>query len=189
MGATRRRSCGGRPGRLAAQLIVSAALAVAAAACAESGAVGRYARDACRLAPDSTVLFNGIRDYLMGSNPTPQRFLYVPGTDSSPPDPGILALQDKGPTYMYPPSGDQQGIVKTKLTSIGDYASLLVAYHGFKRIDPQHATITLSGTYISGKLDGKTVPVQDYPLSCDSSGWHGPRVAKVREVRDTGGHK
>ena len=172
MGATRRRSRGGRPGRLAAQLI---GIAVLTAACAESGAVGRYNRDACRLAPDSAVVFNGIRDYLMSAEPTPQRFLYVAGTDSAPPDAGILALQDKGPTYMYPPSGDQQQVVKTKLTSIGDYASLLVAYHGFQRKDPQHATIRLSGTYISGKADGKTIPVQDYPLACDSAGWHGPK--------------
>ena len=186
MGATRRGSRGGRPGRLAAQLI---GFSVLTAACAESGAVARYARDACRLAPDSVVVFHGVRDYITSAaDPTPQRFLYVPGTDSTPPDPGILALQDKGPTYMYPASGDQQAIVKTKLTSIGDYASLLVAYHGFKRTDAQHATIRLSGTYISGKADGHTVPVQDYPLACDSSGWHGPR-ATVREVKDTGGRK
>jgi hypothetical protein len=172
VGATRRRSRGGRPGRLAAQLI---GVAVLTAACAESGAVGRYNRDACRLANDSTVVFNGVRDYLMDASPTPQRFLYVPGTDSSPPDAGILALQDKGPTYMYPASGDQQAIVKTKLTSIGDYASLLVAYHGFQRKDPQHGTIRLSGTYISGKADGKTIPVRDFPLECDSAGWHGPK--------------
>jgi len=162
---------------------------VLATACAEKGAVARYARDACRLAPDSAVLFNGIRDYIIDQDPTPQRFLYVPGTDSTPPDPGLLALQDKGPTYMYPPSGPQQAIVKTKLTSIGDYASLLVAYHGLKRQDAQHATIGLSATYISGKADGKTVPVQEYPVHCDSSGWHGPSIAKVRLIRDSGGRK
>jgi hypothetical protein len=174
VGATRRGSRGGRPGRLAAQLIC---VAVLTAACAESGAVARYARDACRLAPDSAVVFRGFRDYVTSAaDPTPQRFLYVPGTDTTPPDAGILALQDKGPTYMYPPSGPQQVIVKTKLTSIGDFASLLVAYHGFKRTDAEHATLRLSGTYISGKADGHTVPVTDYPLACDSSGWHGPRA-------------
>jgi hypothetical protein len=174
MGATRRGSRGGRPGRLAAQLI---GVAVLTAACAESGAVARYARDACRLAPDSAVVFRGFRDFVTSAaDPTPQRFLYVPGTDTTPPDAGILALQDKGPTYMYPPSGPQQAIVKTKLTSIGDFASLLVAYHGFKRTDAEHATLRLSGTYISGKADGHTVPVTDYPLACDSSGWHGPRA-------------
>jgi hypothetical protein len=160
MGATRRGSRGGRPGRLAAQLI---GVAVLTAACAESGAVARYARDACRLAPDSAVVFKGVRDY-------------ITGTDTTPPDAAILALQDKGPTYMYAASGPQQAIVKTKLTSVGDFASLLVAYHGFKRTDAEHATIRLSGTYISGKADGHTVPPTDYPLACDSSGWHGPRA-------------
>jgi hypothetical protein len=172
MGATRRRSYGGRPGWLAAKLIGIAALV---AACAEKGAVARYARDACRLAPDSTVLFNGVRDYVIDASPTPQRFLYVVGTDSTPPEPGVLALQDKGPTYMYPPSGDQQAVVRTKLTSIGDYASLLVAYHGFKRVDATHATIRLSGVYVTGKSDGQTIPVADFPMECDSSGWHGPK--------------
>lgn len=133
-------------------------------------------------------MFNGVRDFIMSQDPTPQRFLYIPGTDSAPPDAGLLALQDKGPTYMYATSGDQQAVVKTKLTSIGDYASLLVAYHGMQRKDAQHATIRLSGTYIAGKADGKTVPVQEYPLQCDSSGWHGPK-ASVKLVRDTGGSK
>jgi hypothetical protein len=161
--------------------LLASAAAVALAACAEKGAIANYQRDACRLAPDSTVLFNGIRDFVMSADPTPQRFLYVPGTDSAPPEPGVLALQDKGPTYMYPPSGDQQAIVKTKLLSIGDYATLLVAYHGFKRVDPMHATIRLSGVYVTGKQDGKTIPVSDVAITCDSAGWHGPK-------KSSGGH-
>ncbi len=172
MVAERRRSHGGRPGWVAAKLTCIAALSVA---CAEQGAVARYARDACRLAPDSTVLFNGVKDFITDAeNPTPQRFLYVPGTDSTPPDPGVLALQDKGPTYMYPPSGDQQSVVRTKLSSIGDFASLLVAYHGFKRTDATHAVIRLIGVYITGKSDGKTIPLTDFQMHCDSAGWHGP---------------
>jgi hypothetical protein len=171
MVSERRRSHGGRPGRVAAKLTCIAALS---AACAEKGAVARYARDACRLAPDSTVLFNGIKDFITDASPTPQRFLYIPGTDSTPPDPGVLALQDKGPTYMYPASGDQQAVVRTKLSSIGDFASLLVAYHGFKRTDETHAVIRLSGVYVTGKSDGKTIPVTDFQMHCDSAGWHGP---------------
>jgi hypothetical protein len=160
-----------------------AAAAIVIAACSHQSAVEHYVRDACRLSPDSAVLFNGIRDYITGVDPMPQRFLYVPGTDSTPPDPGILALQDKGPTYMYPASGDQQKTVKTKLTSIGDFATLLVAYHGFQRTDPTHAVIKLSGTYVSGKADGQTLPLAPFQVTCDSSGWHGPR-ASVHLVKD-----
>jgi hypothetical protein len=174
MGAAGRRPHGGRPGWLAAQLTCVAALTVA---CAESGAVGRYNRDACRLAPDSAVVFRGVRDFIADAQPFPQRFLYIAGTDSTPPDAGILALQDKGPTYMYPASGDQQAVVRTKLSSIGDFASLLVAYHGFKRTDATHAVIRLSGVYVTGKSDGKTIPVTDFAMACDSAGWHGPRPA------------
>jgi hypothetical protein len=173
MGTGGRGSRRGRAGWLAAQLTCLAALT---AACADSGAVARYARDACRLAPDSTVEFRGVHDFITDAEPTPQRFLYIPGTDSTPPDPGILALQDKGPTYMYPPSGSQQQTVRTKLSSIGDFASLLVAYHGFKRTDATHAVIKLSGVYVTGKSDGKTIPVTDFAMTCDSSGWHGPKA-------------
>lgn len=172
MVAERRRSCGGRPGWVAAGLTGIAVLSVA---CADSGAVARYARDACRLAPDSTVLFNGVKDFITDADPFPQRFLYIPGTDSTPPEDGVLALQDKGPTYMYPASGDQQAVVRSKLSSIGDFASLLVAYHGFKRTDATHAVIRLSGVYVTGKADGKTIPVTDFQMHCDSAGWHGPK--------------
>jgi hypothetical protein len=167
-----RGSRGGRPGWVAARLTGIAALSVA---CAEQGAVARYARDACRLAPDSTVIFNGVKDFVTNAEPFPQRFLYIPGTDSTPPDPGILALEDKGPTYMYAASGDQQAVVRTKLSSIGDFASLLVAYHGFKRTDATHAVIRLSGVYVTGKADGTTIPVTDFQMHCDSAGWHGPK--------------
>jgi hypothetical protein len=171
MVSERRRSHGRRPGWVAARLTCIAALSVA---CAEKGAVARYARVACRLAPDSTVVFNGVKDFITDAEPFPQRFLYVPGTDSSLPDPGVLALQDKGPTYMYAASGSQQAVVRSKLSSIGDFASLLVAYHGFKRTDDTHAVIRLSGVYVTGKADGKTIPPTDFQMHCDSAGWHGP---------------
>jgi len=145
----------------------------AVSACTHSDAVAHYSRTSCKLTADSVPIAAAFRAFIAHASPTPQRFLYVVGTDSTPPDPAVLVLQDKGPTYMYPASGDQQAAVKAKLASIGDYNSLLIGFHGFQRVDATHGVAKLSGVYVGAKSDGQTIPQRAVEVQCDSLGWHG----------------
>jgi hypothetical protein len=114
--------------------------------------------------------------------PTPQRFLYAVGTDSALPDPGVVALQDKGPTYMYPPNPAQQAVVRAKLEKVGPWASMLVVYHGTRLADPTHAVVRLGGRYVGGKSDGLEAPGRSVSFTCESGEWRLTRTAEERST-------
>jgi hypothetical protein len=158
--------------------LVLMCVALCSAGCGESAKV-HYAKAVCREAADTGIVPTAIRTYVQDLNPTPQRFLYIPGTDSTPPDVAVAALQDGGHTYMYSAVPAQQAPVKAQLHSVGDYPSLLLWWHGVtKAEDGVHATVTLSGQYVGEAEDGKATPLVHVQVVCDSSGWHAAEPAK-----------
>jgi hypothetical protein len=115
-------------------------------------------------------------------DPTPQRFLFAAGTDSALPDPGVVALQDKGPTYMYPPNPSQRAVVRAKLAKAGPWASLLVSYRGVRLTDSTHAVVRLGGVFVGGKTDGIVAPDQSVSFTCESGEWRLTRTAEERST-------
>jgi hypothetical protein len=158
------------------------------AGCGESATV-HYANTVCRQSADTGIVPAAIKAYIASQNPTPQRFLYIPATDSTPPEPAIEALQDVGHTYMYSAVPAQQAPVKAQLHSVGNYPSLLLWWHGVTRApDGTHAVVTLSGQYVGEELDGKATAVAHVSVLCDSSGWHAvepPKADKAAAVAGT----
>jgi hypothetical protein len=179
VGRVRRGLDGGRAGRLAADDVrpvaaVAALVAVVAlGACGESATV-HYARTVCAESADTGVIPVAIRTYIASQAPLPRRFAYVPGTDSSPTDAVIAALQDKGPTYLYSLDPALQGPVKKQLHSLGDYPTLLLWYHGVTHSDATHAVVSLSGAYVGDVNDRAPTPLTAVAVHCDSAGWQAP---------------
>jgi hypothetical protein len=58
-------------------------------------------QSACRGGTDRTMKL-AVAEYVKRATPKPQRFLNAVGTDSALPEVGVQALQDKGPTYLFP---------------------------------------------------------------------------------------
>ena len=114
--------------------------------------------------------------------PTPQRFLFAAGTDSALPDPGVVALQDKGPTYMYPANPTQRAVVRAKLAKAGPWASLLVSYRGLRLADSTHAVVRLGGIFVGGKDDGVEAPGRSVSFTCENGEW---RLTTTAEERST----
>ncbi len=112
--------------------------------------------------------------YIDELRPTPQRFLYLPSTDSSPPAPAIQTMQDRGPTYVFSADPRLQAPLRKMLVTVGDYPTLLLSFHGFTRTDPLHPLVTLSGHYVTGSDDGRNAGRRTIALQCDSTGWHVP---------------
>lgn len=165
------------PRRLAAS-----AVAVVCIACASqhADAVKHYSELACKTSSNESAIAAAVRGYIHQVAPQPQRFVYIPGTDSSPPEPAVQELQATGPTYMYSAVPAQQAAVDKQLRSVGDYPTLLLAYHGFTRTDPIHPVVKLSGHFVSGSNNGTPVAARTVALQCDSAGWSVPAVAPGR---------
>jgi len=71
---------------------------------------------------------------------------------------------------MYSNDPAQQSVVEGQLNAVGDYPTLLVAYHGLVRADRLHPVVKLSGRYVSGPPRGKSIAVRVIAPQCDSTG-------------------
>src|SRR4051812_12675451 len=88
------------PAPLATLVFAAGALA----ACGPSDGSSHASRDpslACRATMDDAV-GTAVASYVKPLKPKPERFLVSAGTDSAVGDAGLVALQDKGPTYLFP---------------------------------------------------------------------------------------
>jgi hypothetical protein len=121
--------------------------------------------------PGDAQLAAAVLKYVELARPTPQRFLVPAGTDSALPDAGVIALQRKGPTYLYPADPKQQVAVRTRLAEVGSYNSLLIALKERRLVDPSQMLYRLSGTYVGGPADGQAAGVRALIFRCDSTGW------------------
>lgn len=108
--------------------------------------------------------------YVRDAKPKPERFLVAAGTDSALGDAGLIALQDKGPTYLFPGDAALQATVRAQLHEKGDYTTLLVVRQHASAEGPT-AVVRLNGHYVGGEDDGKTPGPQAYTLACDSTSW------------------
>lgn len=125
---------------------------------------------------DTTALRAAVLSYITTTEPRPQRFLSPFGTDSTLPEDGFLALQDKGPTYYWNDNPKNQQQVRDKLDAAGPYATMLVVYKGRTESDNgRTVTVTLGGHYVGGELEGKVAPVRAITVRCDSTGWRVPK--------------
>jgi hypothetical protein len=103
--------------------------------------------------------------------PKPERFLVAAGTDSSLGDAGLTALQDRGPTYLFPGDPALQATVRGQLHEKGDYTTLLVVRHGAEAARGA-ATVRLAGHFVGGEEDGRPAGARSYVFACDTAGWH-----------------
>lgn len=138
-----------------------------------------YTNRICRLAGDDAIITAAVYGFVGRAEPRVGRFVYIPGTDSTPPPAGIQALQDRGPTYLYSADSALRAPVERQLEAVGDYPTLLVAYHGLTKADALHPAVKLSGHYVTGTgVVGKSLGVKTISPQCDSSGsWVAPGAA------------
>ena len=121
---------------------------------------------------DTTATYVAYLDYIKKAVPTPQRCLKAAGTDSSVPDDGFRAMQDKGPSYFYGGDSVAQRKIREKLASVGPFASLLIVHRGMTT-SPMGDTVTLrlGGHYIGGEHEGKTGASRTIVVVCADSTW------------------
>jgi hypothetical protein len=149
--------------------VLALALAAVVSACS-GGAGGSSAAESCRQSPDSATWL-AVLSYIKEARPYPQRFLSAALTDSALPDVGVSALQEKGPTYFFPPDSAGRTKVRNKMDDVGPYTSLLVAWHGIHRMGDTALVVELSGRYVGGKFEGTAAPLRGFLFRCTTGRW------------------
>lgn len=147
----------------------------------ERSAAKRANLAACSQGRVEDLLPLAVAVYIKEAKPKPERFLVATGTDTSVGDAGMRALQDKGPTYMFPGDPTLQATVRAQLHEKGDYTTLLVVKKG-GAVHGSTASIDLAGHYIGGEDEGKHAGARTFTFACDSSGW---RIAPAGGTRST----
>lgn len=158
-----------------AALAAAGATAACGAPANDTAAAKQAAPPACTATVDDAVAAS-TTDYIKQAKPKPERFLIAAGTDSALGDAGLAALQDRGPTYLFPGDAALQATVRAQLHEKGDYTTLLVVRRAATKDGPR-ASVRLDGHYIGGEDEGKTPGPRAYTLHCDSTTW---RVLSAR---------
>lgn len=160
-------------------LSIAAALPVFLAACGGGGGDGAGEPVAsCQEQPTAAVYQTAFAEYLKGITPTPRRFLNPVGTDSALPDPMFSAVQQKGPSYLYPTDSAGQQVVLEKLGSVGSWSTLLVSWRGLEVVDDTTARIRLGGGFVGGDDHGTPAPSRSLYFACDTVPWRFTRMAE-----------
>ena len=124
-----------------------------------------------------------VREYLQGLQPTPRRFLVMLGSDSTLPDAGRRALQERGPMYLYPADPAQQGAARDRLSrEFGSLRTLLVLYGGMTQPNDQSVVVRLSGRVVGGSDDGQRTPARAMHFSCQTARWRFARAEEERQA-------
>jgi hypothetical protein len=161
--------------------LLGAAIGAAAVVSACSGgdrAAVEARRDAraqagCATVDTSALVGQAVTQYIASTQPKPLRFLYMSGTDSMLPDGGVRALQDKGPTYLWPADAKQQPIVRKRLDDAGPWNALLVTYRGTVpggAGSGESVRVRLGGHWIGHEDDGKSLAPKAATFECRSVG-------------------
>ena len=172
----------------AAKFPVLALAALALAACGggeRSASDGRAAAGGgapgCAQPPGDSAYFVATQEYLKGLTPKPRRFLSPVGTDSALPDAAFKALQDNGPSYLYPPDPAGQKKVLDRLEEVGPWTALLVSWHGVERMGESAAVIRLRGHFLlGGETNAQAAPARRMRFDCEGGRWRFTRTEEER---------
>lgn len=122
-------------------------------------------------APAGTEIAAAVGEYVKGIEPTPRRFVTEATGDSALPDAGREALQNAGPTYLFPSDKAQQETFLTQLKAKGTYPTLLVLYGGIRQVDKSQAIVHLSGRFVMGQDSTGQPPARAMYFDCRDGTW------------------
>jgi hypothetical protein len=148
-------------------VVVAAALALAA--CSGGDSRKTAAGVTCRQPKDSAT-WRAVVAYAKSSDPFAQRFLSASKGDSALPEVGVEALQDRGPTWLFPPDSAGRTKVRDRLND-GVANTLLVYWLGTQQEADTAMTIRLGGRYIGGEHEGTVAREKVYRFKCPEDRW------------------
>jgi hypothetical protein len=148
-------------------VLIAAVLTLAA--CSGGDSRKTAAGVTCRQSKDSAT-WRAVVAYAKSSDPYAQRFLSAAAGDSALPEIGLEALQDRGPTWLFPADSAGRTKVRDRLND-GIANTLLVYWHGTQFEGDTAMTIRLSGRYIGGANEGTVARSKVYRFKCPEDRW------------------
>lgn len=153
--------------RAAAATAITAALVILAACGGKSGGV--QPASACP-AFDGPEYATAVETFIDSLDPAPARFLTYPSGDSALPDGARSALEQKGPTYLFPLDSTLQKKQLADLEAKGSFPTLLVLYLGTEP-QGQGKAARFTGRFVDKDDTGKAVSPRAVAFECRDHQW------------------
>lgn len=151
-------------------------------ACESRSPSNRATASACGKFPSDSSYGVAALRYIEKLEPKPRRFLNAVTTDSVLPSRVFEALQQKGPTYLFPPDPADRAKVLDKLTTVGPWAALLVTWKGAQLVDETHGVIRLGGHFVLTETGPVTGPSRAIHFTCESGEWTYSRTVEDKST-------
>lgn len=158
-----------QPPRFPAVPAVVVAAVLMLTACSGGEGKKTNAEVACRQSKDSAT-WRAVVAYTKSAQPYAQRFLSAAAGDSALPEVGVEALQDRGPTWLFPSDSAGRTKVRDRLND-GVANTMLVFWHGIQQEGDTAVTIRLNGRYVGGEHEGTVAPSKVYRFKCPDDKW------------------
>jgi hypothetical protein len=142
-----------------------------AVACASGDAPAADSVKVCAF-PEDSITSGAAAAYVKALEVKPYRFLVASRTDSALPEAAFGGLQTTGNVRYFPSNpAEQQAMRREYSASSNPTTTLLIAYHGSRKVAPNRTEADFSGTYIGGTMDGTQTPMKTILFNCDSVTW------------------
>ena len=153
-------------------------LAAGVAAACSGGGEGREVRAGKCGPPDTKVVARGAEEFVRTAQPRAYRYLIPAGGDTTLPEDARAALQMKGQTFLYPNDSAGRQALLTRLSDVGQFTTMVVAYKGTQLITKDSLVVKFAGHYVpirgmqpAGSITG------EIPFSCQTV-WKLSRTVK-----------
>jgi len=150
---------------------VLALLTATLAACGGSADSGRQSASGPCASLDAPRYDTAVEEFLKELDPKPLRFLTAPTGDSALPGAAVDALQEKGPTFIFPADSAQRQQVLATLEEKGAYPTLLVLYGGTTRDAKGMTTVRFTGRFVDKDDAGIVAPLKAMTFQCKDGRW------------------
>jgi hypothetical protein len=146
-------------------------LCVASVIAACSGGNERAGSPIACVEPGDSVLYKAATAYLRALEPKPVRFVLAPSGPDALPSAARAAVQQVGPTFLWPAGNDLQQQMRETLKQKGQFTTLLVTFKGMQRTGRDEVVVRYGGRYIGGDLDGREANVGAVHFFCETARW------------------
>jgi hypothetical protein len=157
-------------------IAVMVATGLAAAACGGGGAdrgdgnqrLGSVIRCAD---PSDSVLYKAVAAYVRQLEPRPVRFVMAYSGSEALPGPARAAMQQIGPTFIWPEDAAGQQKMRDMLKQRGEYTTMLLTFKGMERTGRDEVVVRFGGRYVGTDMDGREAPLGAVHFNCDRAQW------------------
>lgn len=117
------------------------------------------------------MLYKSVAAYVRQLEPRPVRFVMASSGAEALPSAARAAMQQIGPTFIWPDDASGQEKMRAMLKERGNYTTMLLSFKGMERTGRDEVVVRFGGRYVGTDLDGREAPLGAVHFNCQRAQW------------------